>query len=481
MVRPLPCFAAPCDGAARVELASNTVDAEATNDDKNFDEGFIANVDITAAPIAAIACSASYTAKVALQQWRTLPARATRVAMTSDVAVSTIARSTSRLIFLLSVAAGISAANLYYAQPLAEVMARDFHATAAAVSSALVATQIGYALGMLFLVPLGDVRERRWVIVVTACGASIALLLIAASHSIALLTVTSVMVGLGASVTQMILPFAVGLAAPDQRGRVVGNVMGGLLAGILLSRTVGGMLGAAIGWRGVFVIAAAAMAVLAALLRIVLPRVESTTRLSYRQLLTSLVGIAAREPVLRARCLVGGLGFASFSVFWSTIAFQVSSPAIGRGSATAGMLGAVGLTGVVVAPIAGRLAMRVTPSRVNIGALLVLAASFAVFAMFADSLLAIAVGVVLLDAGVQASHLTNQTVIFGIDPAERSRLNAIYMVAYFVGGAVGTAIAAQAWQRGGWNAVCAVGFSMAVLAIVPLLRRTPRNSLGPAA
>ena len=369
---------------------------------------------------------------------------------------------------LLAVAAGFGAANLYYAQPLAEAIARDFHATASGVSSALVGTQLGYAAGMLLLVPLGDVRERRGVIVTTALAAAVALLGFAAAPSLALLTAASVLVGLGASLAQMIVPFAVGLAPPVQRGRVVGNVMSGLLAGILLSRTASGTLGAVIGWRWVFVAAAGVMAILAGVLRAALPAVPPSTALAYRAPLASLGTIALREPVLRRRCAVGGLGFASFSVFWSTIAFHVAHGPIGGGSATAGLLGVLGLTGIAVAPIAGRLAMRVAPARVNLGALAIIAASFGVFAARPDSLVALGLGVVLLDAGTQANQLTNQTVIYGLARAERSRINAIYMVAYFLSGALGTAVAAQAWQHGGWPAVCAAGGAFSVLAMLPL-------------
>jgi predicted MFS family arabinose efflux permease len=371
---------------------------------------------------------------------------------------------------LLAAAAGFGAANLYYAQPLAEAIARDFHASAGGVSSALVGTQLGYAAGMLLLVPLGDVRERRGVIVTTTLAAAVALLGFAAAPSLALLAVASVLVGLGASLAPMIVPFAVGLAPPEQRGRVVGNVMGGLLAGILLSRTISGTLGAVIGWRMVFVAAAGAMAVLAGVLRLALPAVPPTTKLPYRALLRSLGTIARREPVLRGRCLVGGLGFASFSVFWSTIAFHLAHSPIGGGSATAGLLGVLGLTGIAVAPLTGRVAMRVPPSRVNLASLALLVASFAVFFAGSASLIAIGVGVVLLDAGTQANQLTNQTVIYGLAPDERSRINAIYMVSYFLGGALGTALAAQAWQHGGWPAVCATGAAFAVLAMLPLRR-----------
>lgn len=374
----------------------------------------------------------------------------------------------SRLLGFLTVAAAFSVANLYYAQPLAEAIARDLHTTAGGVSSALVGAQLGYAAGMLLLVPLGDVRERRSTLATTAFAAAIALLAFASAPSVPLLAAASVLVGVGASVTQMILPFAVGLGEPEQRGKIVGTVMGGVLAGILLSRTVSGAFGSLVGWRTVFVAAAAAMAALGCVLRLVLPFSPPTTSLPYRALLRTLAEIVRREPVLRRRALVGALGFASFSIFWSTIAFHLAASPIHGGSGLAGMLGILGLTGMIVAPIVGRLAMRVRPAHINRAALFVIVLAFVVFGLFSDSLIAIVVGVVLLDAGAQASQLANQTVVFGLAPAERSRINAIYMVAYFLGGALGTAIAAQAWQHSGWSAVCIAGGLSALAALLPL-------------
>jgi predicted MFS family arabinose efflux permease len=339
------------------------------------------------------------------------------------------------------------------------------------VSSALVGTQLGYATGMLLLVPLCDVREQRSMIVTVAFGCAIALLAFSVAPSLALLTCASLAIGLGSSVVQMLVPFAVGLGTPGERGKIVGMVMGGVLAGILLSRTASGALGAAIGWRAMFAAAAGAMAVLAVLLRIVLPLSPATTALPYRALLASMWRILRCERVVRRRAVIGALGFASFSVFWSTIAFHLAHSSIGGGSRLAGMLGILGLSGIVVAPIVGRAAMRIAPARINVVSLAVIAVSFAVFYASAESLLGICIGVLLLDAGCQANHLTNQTVIFGLDPAERSRVNAIYMIGYFLGGALGTAVSAQAWERGGWSSVCVAGAIAAVLA-VPALRKS---------
>jgi predicted MFS family arabinose efflux permease len=225
-----------------------------------------------------------------------------------------------------------------------------------------------------------------------------------------------------------------------------------------------------VGWRTVFVAAAVVMALLGVALRVMLPASPATATLSYRPLIASMWSILKRERVLRRRTLVGALGFAAFMTFWSTIVYHLAHSSIGGGSRLAGMLGILGLTGIIVAPIVGRMAMRVAPVRINVVALLVIAAGFAAFWIGAESLIAICAGVVLLDAGCQANHLTNQTVIFGLAPEERNRVNAVYMVGYFLGGALGTAVAAQAWERGGWPAVCGVGVACALLAVPALPR-----------
>lgn len=372
------------------------------------------------------------------------------------------------LVTLLAVAAGVTAANLYYAQPLAAAIADDLHAGVAQVGTAMTVTQIGYALGMILLVPLGDGRERRAVIVTTAASSVVALLLVACSSSIATLTAASFLVGVGSSVVQMIVPYGVDLVRPEERGRVVGTIMAGLLTGILLSRTASGAIGAALGWRAVYLIAAGLMATLAIILRLATPRREPAERLRWAAILSSLGHVLVSEPTLQRRAVVGALGMGSFSIFWSMLSFHMAD--LGHGSATAGMFGAIGLVGIFVAPVAARLAVGPSPARINILGLAVAALSFVVFAVGARSLVAIGAGVVLLDAGVQASHLTNQTVIFGMRPELRSRLNALYMVSYFAGGALGTFAASLAWAYGRWPAVCVTGAVFSIAGMLPLLR-----------
>jgi predicted MFS family arabinose efflux permease len=367
---------------------------------------------------------------------------------------------------LLAASAGLGAANLYYGQPLAAAIGESLHAPVAAVGTALTATQIGYAIGMVLLGPLGDARERRSLVVTTIAFSVPALLLVAVSRSVPALVASSLLVGVASSLAQMIVPYAVDLAPIEERGRVVGTVMAGLFGGILLSRTASGAIGAELGWRAVYVLAAGVMAVLGVVLRITMPARQPTARLAYGAVLRSLLTVTRDEPVLRTRAAMGALGFASFSVFWSMLSYHLAT--LGHGSGTTGLFGAIGIVGVLVAPLVGRMATGPSPSRLNVAALLTAASSFAVFLLGARSLVAIACGVVLLDAGAQANLLTNQTVIYGLRPELRSRMNAVYMVLYFIGGSLGTVAGALAWSMGGWPAVCATGASCALLGMLPL-------------
>jgi predicted MFS family arabinose efflux permease len=369
---------------------------------------------------------------------------------------------------LLAVIAGVSVANLYYAQPLAAMMAGALRVSASGIGLALMLCQVGYALGMLLLVPLGDGRERRGLMLKTALAASATLLLVAVAPSFPALAASCLLLGFASCLPQMALPFAVGLVQPAERGHAIGLVMGGLLTGILLSRTASGTLAALIGWRATFACAAALMVAVAIALRAALPRQEPEQPLAWATIVRSLAGVVRGQPVLRRHSLVGACGFASFSVFWSTLSFHLER--LGHGSSTAGMFGVVGVAGIVAAPIVGRLSGKVRPTRINVAGLVAVMLAFGVLGAGGASLVALGLGVVLLDAGVQASHLANQTTIFGLSPALRNRINAVYMVSYFIGGAVGTIAAAAAWERWGWTGVSWLGAAFALVGLLPLAR-----------
>jgi predicted MFS family arabinose efflux permease len=364
-------------------------------------------------------------------------------------------------------AAGLGVANLYYAQPLAATMARAFSVSAGEIGLSLMACQLGYALGMLLLVPLGDGRERRRLMVQTTLATSGSALLVAFSSRYSVLVLASAVLGFSSCLPQMAIPFAVGLVDREERGAAIGTVMSGLLTGILLSRTASGLFAAAIGWRGTFVGAALLMAALALVLRLSLPAQRPPEPLAWRAVVVSLPGVLRAEPLLRRHALLGALGFASFSMFWATLSFQLA--ALGEGPRTAGLFGALGLAGIAVAPVVGRHAERLGPARVNAAALSLLAASFAVSFLASRSLPGLAIAAILLDLGMQSNHLTNQTVIFGLTPTLRNRINAVYMVVFFVGGAVGTTLGSLAWEVAGWKGVCFAG-AFVSLAGLPLLK-----------
>jgi predicted MFS family arabinose efflux permease len=370
------------------------------------------------------------------------------------------------LLALLSVAGAATVANLYYNQPLLASLRASFGATQAAMGRIPMLTQLGYGLGILLLVPLGDRLERRRLIVFMIAVASLVLVGVARAPSLAWFTVLSGVLGLATMVPQLIVPYAATIAAPNERGRVVGTVMSGLLIGILLSRTVSGFVGERFGWRAMYAAAAVLMMVLAAALAAVLPAQRPERVVPLRELYASLIAIARREPVLQLYSVLGALTFASFSVFWSTLAFHLASLPGHYGSQVAGLFGLVGVSGALAAPLVGGINDRRDPRLMNGIAIATVLLSFVVLGLWGRSLVGLGVGVVLLDLGAQANLITNQTRIFSLDPAQRSRINTVYMATYFAGGALGSWLGAIGWAHAGWPGVAIVGGALAALALV---------------
>jgi predicted MFS family arabinose efflux permease len=377
----------------------------------------------------------------------------------------------ARCIALLAFAAGATVANLYYSQPLLAEIAAELGVSPGAASAISTATQLGYAAGLLLLVPLGDAVERRRLLVTTTAAITLALLLVALSHSLAALLASSAILGCATIVPQLVVPFAAHLAPPEQRGRVIGSVMSGVLIGVILSRSVSGFLAGTIGWRTTYVAAAAAMAVLAVLLRFELPLAPPEVDLRYGELLRSLGALIRTEPLLRRHALIGAFGFAAFSIFWTSLAFHLQSLSPAYGTKTVGAFGIVGVTGALIAPLAGRLADRAGSRALNVAGLALMSVAFALMSSAGASLVVLAIGVIFLDAGEQTSHIANQARIFSLDAALRNRLNAVYMVAFFIGGAIGSSVAGYAWQHGGWTAVCVAGILCSIAGGIAAAKR----------
>ena len=363
-------------------------------------------------------------------------------------------------------ATGLSVANLYYNQPLLADLQNSFGVTVKEVGIIPTLTQVGYALGMVFLVPLGDMLERRRLIVITTLLVTFALLLAATAQTLMMMTVASLLIGLLTMTPQLIIPFAAHLASEKNRGKVLGIVMSGLLIGILLSRTLSGFVGAILGWRAMFYFAAGLMVVLAACLHFVLPQSEVTYKGSYSSLLKSIWTLIKEEPVLRECSVIGGLIFSIFSSIWATLIFLLSTPHFGYGSKEVGLFGLLGAAGALTAPFIGRIADRKGPrTGVAIG-LGVLAISVLILCFSGQSLWGLIIGIFVLDFAIQATHISNQTRFFALRADARSRLNTVYMFTYFMGGALGSLLGSYAWTVAQWNGVCAVLSVGTLLAII---------------
>ena len=365
----------------------------------------------------------------------------------------------------LGVACAVGVGSIYYNQPLLLVMGKTFGRGARSMELVAVATQLGYAAGILCFVPLGDVTERRSLMMRMYAAVSVALLLVAAAQGLAWMIVASALVGLMASVTHVVVPMAPDLVSDEKRGKAIGTVMTGLLLGILLARSFAGWIEKLNGWRTVFVVAAVMNLAFVPIMYRAMPRMEPRASLTYGKTMRSLWTLFRSEPLLREAGILGALSFAAFSCFWTTLAYLLYAH-YRMGPGVAGTFGMVGAAGALVAPFAGWLADKRGTRYVVTVAGAVLTASF-LWLWWTDRwrvstawhLGALVLGVVALDLGQQMMQVGNQTRIFGLGSVVRSRLNTIYMVMYFIGGAAGSALSGWAWSRWGWNGVCMVALA----------------------
>lgn len=381
------------------------------------------------------------------------------------------------LLFAMALSCGLAVANIYYNQPMLAVMANDFPGQPAIALIAML-TQLGYAAGLLLLVPLGDVVERRWLIVGQFGLIALASLLAATASGAISLMLASVLLGIGATAAQQIVPVAATLAAPSRRGAVVGSVMSGLLAGILLSRTLAGLVTAYGSWRAMFWLAVPLALLGALLMARTIPLGLPRTTLGYGRLLRSLMGLWREEPALRRATLIQVLLFASFSAFWTVLAFYLAEPGYGLGADVAGLFGAIGVAGVVAAPLAGRLADSLGARPVVLGGAVLVALAWVCFEAWI-SLAGLACGVILLDLGVQSALVAHQQRIYGLRAEARGRVNTLFMTGMFLGGTLGSTLAMLAWQQGHWVGVGSVGMGLALVAcLCALAGRRPLQAAG---
>ncbi len=374
---------------------------------------------------------------------------------------------TGRLTTLMAVAIGMIVANLYYLQPLLHQISRDFSVGITHATLLMTLIQAGYAIGLAFVVPLGDVVARRKLAVGIFVLAAVMMLVAASLHSFFLLTLVMLVIGLTSVGGQVLIPLAADLAAESERGRVIARVMSGLLVGILLSRTFSGLIAQWAGWRSVYLIAAGALTVMAVLLWLNLPDEAPRARVAYRRLIAGVFTLYRTEPVLRRRAYFGAMIFACNNVLWTTLSYLLAGSPFHYSNAVIGLFGLFGVGGVMAANAAGHHADRQRQSVTTIVFTALLLVSFGMLALGRGDVAALAVGIVLLDTGMQGTQITNQSVIYGLVPQARSRINSAYMVAGFTGASLGSFLSVQAYAHFGWYGDCGLGALLGVGLVVP--------------
>jgi predicted MFS family arabinose efflux permease len=383
-----------------------------------------------------------------------------------DVSSSARPRLSRSCIGIMAAAGGIAVANLYYNQPMLPDISRSFGVSSDVIAVLPMLTQTGYALGLFLFVPLGDTVDRHRLVLALLVGIVVSLVGLAIAPSLVWLDMASLTLGVSSVLAQVLVAFTAQLSPPKHRGRIVGTIQAGILAGILLARTVSGMVSAHLSWRLMFWLAAAMNLGLLVVLHWVLPRTPPTTSLPYLRVLWSLKDLWQSYPQLRTSSFIGALLFAAFSAFWSTLAFHLAEPPFGYGSQVAGLFGLLGAAGAASAPIAGRLTdSRGAAFTVAIGTLIT-AVAFVVLMLAESSLVMLALGVVVLDVGIIATMNGNQSTILSLAAEATSRTNTIYMVLYFVGGALGSYTGGLAWHHFDWPGVTVLGLLYSCAAVL---------------
>ncbi|MBO9353430.1 MFS transporter [Bordetella petrii] len=391
---------------------------------------------------------------------------------------------TTPIIVLMSVATGLIVASNYYMQPLLHTIGEQFGLSETAAGGIVTTAQLSYAAGLMLLVPLGDMVERRALIVaMTALGAG-GLLLSACATSITMLLAGTAITGFLSVVAQVLVPFAATLAAPAQRGKAVGTIMSGLLLGILLARTFAGMLAGLGSWRTVYWVAAVLVLIMAGALWRVLPRYKTPIGLNYAELLGSIFHLYAREPLFRGRSVLGALVFAAFSMLWTPLTFLLANPPYSYSDGAIGLFGLAGAAGAIAANRYGRLSDRGRGNLATRAGLALLLGSWGLLALGQHSLAALLAGIIVLDMAIQGVHVTNQSAIYRLRPDARSRLTAGYMTSYFIGGAAGSLAAAALYTHAGWLGVAGGGAVVSAAALAYALwapsARLPETPPAPA-
>lgn len=380
----------------------------------------------------------------------------------------------SGLVILLATACGIIVANLYYAQPLIGVISNEIGLSNSSAGLIVTLTQIGYVVGLLFLVPLGDIVENKKLILILLFLSAFALISMVFVKSATLLLITSFFIGLGSVAAQVLVPLVSYLSSENARGRVVGNVMSGLLLGIMLARPISSLVADMWGWNAIFALSATVIIVLAFVLSKVLPTRKPKGKTNYIALLNSMWQLLRTTPILRRRAIYHACVFGAFSLFWTTVPLLLSSPAFHFSQTAIALYALVGITGAIAAPIGGRLA-DLGWTRPATGIALTVVIISLILPLFIQSsspfgIAVLVIAAILLDMGVSANLVLSQRLIFSLSPEIRSRLNGLFMAIFFLGGAVGSFIGGWAYALGGWNLTLWIGIAFPTIALLYFAR-----------
>lgn len=390
--------------------------------------------------------------------------------MTNQTSVPQSPKLDRGIILLMAISTGVAVANIYYAQPLLHSIAQHFAISYAAVGIIVTVAQLSYALGLILLVPLGDFFNQKQLIVSMTALATLGLLMCALSNSLTILLVGTAISAFFSVVAQVIVPLSASLAHPEQRGKAVGTIMAGLLLGILLARTISGVLSTLGNWQTIYWFAAAIMIVITIALHCKLPSYHNHAGLSYPKLLASIFSLFKQEPLFLWRSILGSFVFACFTLMWTPLAFLLASQPYQYSDATIGLFGIAGAVGALAAMQTGKLVDQGKGKATTHYGLIMLALSWIALYFGASSLFALLIGIILLDMCVQLVHVTNQNVIYQLRPEARNRLNAGYMLMYFIGGSAGSLLASITYQHFQWQGVCFTGLIIGIMAILIWIR-----------
>lgn len=375
-------------------------------------------------------------------------------------------RISGTVIWMMSVISGLVVANIYYNQPLLGLISKDLQVPESAAGKISVLTQLGYAAGLLLIVPLGDKFLRKKLILTDLLLVFASLVWMTFAQKLWMLYAASLLVGVTSVIPQLFIPIAAELSSDKEKSSNIGTVMSGLLLGILLSRFIGGIVGEIWGWRAMFGIAAGIMVLVWIAVYKMLPELQPNFKGTYGELMKSVFHMAKTQPVLRLASFRGAMAFGSMCALFTTLVFHMEKPPFSAGSSVVGSFGLAGAVGALAAAKVGKLQRYLDVNRIIFYALLIVIGSWAFTYFAGETYWGLIVGVILVDLGVQSGHIMNQTNYFSIKSNAVNRLNTVYMVSYFIGGSLGTWTASVAWHYAQWSGVCFVGASMAVLALI---------------